>query len=531
MNTKDNENIGLKSILVSYLLHWKLFAAAFVFSLILGILYLLLYPKTYEMTASVLIQDEKDSGGSFGLGEAAGIMKSFGLGNISSGTINLEDELQIFKSNELFRKMILELGLHVEYVKPFTFGYKLYNSSDVRLTTDTLTQTTLSETVEFFVRHKSGKIQVKTETRSGGKKSFEFTTLPAEIPLPQGTFILDYAAENVNKTVSSIDITYRPLSHVAEDLLNDFFIDDYSKTATIIELTYADYEPKRGIAMLESLIKQYNEQAYTYKKKEMNKSVAYYDERIDSIMGQLLNIEMLIEKYKHANKMTDILIDVQFFADQMKEIQVKLLELGAKSHAVSLMSDFVKKEENHYNLVPLILDLESGEKNPIVMYNEILLERLRILQNSEKGHPLIETLTQKADELRGNVVLTIENARKSTELAIADLKNKEDMLYARMGSFPLQEREFIDLKRQQEILQGVYLLLLQKREESALAADNEHDRGRVIESPYTKSKPVGPRKLYAAFFIFLFTLVIPVGYLFCKEQFIALKEEYLKTRK
>lgn len=34
MEVKDNETIGLKSIIVRYLLHWKLFLGVFLFSII-----------------------------------------------------------------------------------------------------------------------------------------------------------------------------------------------------------------------------------------------------------------------------------------------------------------------------------------------------------------------------------------------------------------------------------------------------------------------------------------------------------------
>ena len=92
MEVKDNETIGLKSIIVRYLLQWKLFLGVFLFSIIPAVLYLIYYPRTYEMMARIQIQEDKDlGGGSFGLGEAAGLMKSFGLGGGSSSVINIED--------------------------------------------------------------------------------------------------------------------------------------------------------------------------------------------------------------------------------------------------------------------------------------------------------------------------------------------------------------------------------------------------------------------------------------------------------
>ena len=57
---KDKEVISLKNIIIYYLDHWKLFVGAGAFSLVLAVLYLILYPKTYEIMSVVKIQDEKE---------------------------------------------------------------------------------------------------------------------------------------------------------------------------------------------------------------------------------------------------------------------------------------------------------------------------------------------------------------------------------------------------------------------------------------------------------------------------------------
>ena len=62
----------------------------------------------------------------------------------------------------------------------------------------------------------------------------------------------------------------------------------------------------------------------------------------------------------------------------------------------------------------------------------------------------------------------IDNTKKGLTLTRDDLKKKEQMLLNKMGAIPQQERVYVDLKRQQEIYQGVYLVLLQKKEDAAL---------------------------------------------------------------
>lgn len=83
--------------------------------------------------------------------------------------------------------------------------------------------------------------------------------------------------------------------------------------------------------------------------------------------------------------------------------------------------------------------------------------------------------------------------------SIKDVKAKEQEIYSKMNNYPVAERQFVELKRRQEIIQGVYLILLQKREETALILGQTRDKARVIDPAYVKSKPVGPRKLFAAY--------------------------------
>ena len=526
----DNETIGLKSIIVKYLLQWKLFIWAFVVSIIFAVLYLILYPRTFEMNASVQIQEDYDSGGAgLNMGDAAGIMRSFGLGSLGGGDINIDDELTIINSNQFFRDIISELGLNVEYSYPFTPIYRPYNTSEIVITTDAVTEALLSVGVSFEVRIKNGKIKVKTSTLDGDKKH-EFDSLPAEIVIPEGRFTLSHRDENNKPDNLKINVDYLPVSHAAESMLKGILIEEYSKRTNAITLSYEDHEKLRGLDILNTVIKHYNYKTYDHKKNKMTKILEYYDSRIDSTVTELLSIEQIIGNYKVENKLTDIYSDILFYSEQMKQIQIKNMELGVQSHAISLMSDFINDPENKYNLVPVLMNVESGENaGSLTVYNEVLLERSRIINNSSIDHPLVSSLSLRADNLRESVHNTINNAKKTIDLSIKDLENKEKLILNEMRNYPEQERKFIDLKRKQEILQGMYLILLQKREEAVLAIGNNQDRGYVIEAPYVKKKSVAPRKLYAAIGMMFFTLIIPVIFLFIKEQYISLRDEIKKT--
>ncbi|MDR1500671.1 MAG: tyrosine protein kinase [Tannerellaceae bacterium] len=530
METKDNEVIGLKGVILKYMVYWKFFLAVFVISFIPAIAYLVYYPRTYEIMARIQIAEGHDLGSAgLGMSEAAGLMRSFGLNSIAKGALNIEDELGLMTSNALLKKMVSSLGVNVDYKRPHSF-YRLYDENPYVLTAGEATADRLSDKILFAVRHKDGLIHINTKSDMYGKHSFTFTSLPATITLPEGDFLLDRTMQKVKGEDQDINITFRPAGHVAEQIEKDFVIEDVSKASTMIELSCMDYERKRGIMMLNKIIELYNEATKTYSDIENSKTITYLDLRIDTIIGALQYVEKDIATYKNANTLTDVEQDVTFYVEQMRDIQVKLIELESQSHLVEIMDRFVKDPGNKYSLVPALLNQES-ENSPLTLYNNMLVERARVTQNSNVDNPLVISLTQQVDQLRESVFSSISNARQATQQAIEEVKRKERAIFDKMESFPAKEREFVELKRQQEVLQGLYLILLQKREETALSLDLEHDKARIIDPAFVKSKPIAPRKLHAAIGIMLLTLIIPVSYLFFKEQLDVLRRGYAGMQK
>lgn len=522
METNDKENIGLLPIIVDYLRHWKLILLCGFLSLIVAVLYLLLYPKTYEITARVLIQNNQSalSTGSMGLGEAAGLMKSFGLGGIgSAGGISIDNEIATFSTNKLIKDAVVDLHLYTEYTPVFQFWYKMYGEEPVNVICDSVTIANLEEDISFKVSaSKNGKVKIQSETKNE-KLKFQFENFPAVVELKQGRFVFNRTA-NGDKSFS-VKVNIYPPSWVAEDLMDEINIDDYSKTADIIEFTCTDHEKERAKDLLNTLIALYNKEAFVYKRSLSEASDAFLENRINNLLDELDKIERKIEKYKTANKITDVLYDIQYYAEYMKELNVKIIEAEAQANMIDLMDEFVKNPENKYKLVPsLLIAGQEGEGSPLYLYNQALLERERIIKSSSTDeNPLAGAITLQVDRLRESVFQMIENARLNMAQTHKSLKEREAQLLSKMGEVPEHERVYVDYKRQQEILQGVYLILLQKREEIAISMGENIEKAKVLDPAFVKKKPIGPRKLYAAIIAMALTLIFSVGWLFCKKQF------------
>jgi uncharacterized protein involved in exopolysaccharide biosynthesis len=535
MDIKDNETISLKSILVNYLLHWKLILGVGLTAVILAVLYLVFYPKTYETIARVQIQDENNplSSGGLALGDAAGIMKSFGLGGISAGSIVIDDEIATFTSNHLLCKMIYKLGLYAEYTKPCSF-YRLYEEKPLTVTADSAIICQLEYEIEFKVVSSAGKIDVKAivESGNGRKESFHFASLPATVKMKEGEFVFNHTPLGRSDPDYTLNITIRPLTSVSDDLVNEFTIEEISKTSNVIEFLTTDYERRRSKDMFNTLIALYNERAQEYKNELALHSIAFLNARIDSVTNELFVIEKKIEEYKAKNKITIVESDVQYYIEYMRDLQTKMIEAEAQSHTIKLMDSFVKDKANRYKIIPSLLSAgQDSETNPFSLYNQALLERERLIRNSGEDNPLLPSLNAQIDKLREGVCQMIDNACQSVQLVINELKEKERSLFSRMGEVPQQERIYVDYKRSQEILQGMYLILLQKREEIVLSIAQTKEKAKIIDPAFNTPRPIAPRKLYAAIGIVFFTLLITVGWIYGKEQLTGLIEEFQKANK
>lgn len=526
---EDKEIIGLKQIIIGYLFHWKLFLGAFVISLILGIVYLVFYPTTYQIVSVIQLQEDKDLGSAgFGLGEAAGIMKSFGLGGVSSSTINMEDELAELTSNSLVTQAVKSLGLNISYRRAYSI-YKEYENSPIVFTIDPTCIPPKDDIIEFDVRSKNGKINIDVESKKIKKQNFVFEALPALIPLEGCNFILNYKNEKVQSF--HIIAEYSPASWKAESLIDDFIAEELSKISNVVEISYDDYERMRALDFMNKLIELYNKQGIDFKKEESFRAVDFLSSRIDSITTALSDIEIEISKYKRLNKLTVVEADVMFYSEQMKELQIKLIELEAQSNLVSMLDSFILDPNNKYSMVPVLLSAGNEKEGVISAYNTLLLERARVIQNSNMDNPLVTSLSEQADEMRGSVFGTIRNTREGINLSLRDLKNKEALLLEKMRDFPVQEYDYLQMKRQQEIYQGIYLILLQKREELLLSIGHSKPKARVLDEAFVKAKPIGPRKLYAAIGMLLFTIIVPVVFLFGRDQFKSLLALYKEMDK
>ncbi len=530
---KKQEEISLKKLLLNLFDHWKLVLGCFLFSLVLAVIYLVFYPTTYEFMSRIQIREDETSASAglpIGGGDMAGLMQTFGMGSLG-GSINMDDERKFFTTYELLKDVVEETKIQVEYTRPYSF-IKLYGQTPFTVCYSPKNDKPLMKAPKFIVKKKKdGSFVVTKKVKKGRTEKFAFKQLPATITTDEGQF--DFATDGtVEETSYTYHVKVSPAGWIAEDLMDEIGVDVAAKNSYIVELLIQDHDLARGCDVLNSLMKHYNERISGFRNRDAKKQLAYLDEKIEETKQILLNDEALIEQFKASHKMTMLEADVKMMADGLVTLNEKIIEVESNRHITSLLKEYINNPANKFELVPALYSPTEGEqKSTIANYNETLLERNRLknLSKTDKN-PMINSLEKQLETLRANVNAMIDNSDQSLQLALQDLKAKESDFMKKIKDVPQQERRFVDLKRNQEINQAIYLILVQKRENVQMSMDESKDRGRIVDAAYIKQKPVAPRKLFAALGIIAFTLLIPLLIMMVTKEIREFLAEYKKRR-
>ena len=514
---QPEEQVNIQEILFRYLIHWPWFVVSVIICIACAWGYLRLATPVYNISATVLIKDDKKGGGASMSSE----LEKIGLDGFVSSSNNVDNEIEVLKSKSLAREVVNNLGLFVTYKDEDEFpSRELYRTSPVvaSLTPQEAEKLSAPMEVEMTLFPHGGMDALITAKDKEYRKHFE--KLPAVFPTDEGTVAFfeskDTLAVNQVKEGSKERhikaFINRPFS-VAKGYANSLSIAPTSKTTSVVVVSLKNTNIRRGRDYINKLLEMYNINANNDKNEVAQKTAEFIDERIGIISMELGSTEQDLENFKRSAGITDLSSEAQIALTGNAEYEKKRVENQTQINLVMDLQRYMKG--NEYEVLPSNIGLQdAASAGAIDRYNQMLVERERLLRTSTENNPAIINLDTSIRAMRTNVQATLDATLKGLQITKEDLAREAGRYSRRINDAPTQERQFVSIARQQEIKAGLYLMLLQKREENAITLAATANNAKIIDEALADDSPVSPKRMTIYLAALIFGIGIPVGIIY-----------------
>lgn len=518
---------SFQNIFATLILNWQWFLLTMFIFLCGALIYLRYTTPTYSVSARVLIKEDKNSRRS-----NTNMLASMQDLGFMTNSVGLENEMEILQSNLLLRDAVMDMKLYAEYFskgyvkKNLVYGTQPINVDMDRASLDALDQVLLEETrsMELVMTRKDQIIEVSGTLLKNGKPSGSFNKeikrLPATCQTEYG--MLTFTKNTIAK-VDSLEGTWIvsivPPMSVARKYLSAMSVAATSKQTDIAEITLKDANYKRGIDFLRALVICYNRQANADKNEIAMKTEKFINERIEKINDELGSTESKLQNYKKANELIDLQMDAAQSLQMTNQYSTKLTEATSQIQLLDYLREFVENPANQYNIIPSNVGMTDAASTALITnYNQCVQERNRYLQTASSHAPQVQTLTATLDQLKTSIHSALTQARRTAEIQRKSIQDEYAKYQGRIGRSPEQERVLTEIGRQQDVRSGLYLMLLQKREENSISLAATVDKGKLIDNPQFDGL-VSPKRAIILLAALVLGFVLPLCVLFLLSFF------------
>lgn len=515
---EEESGFDIKAILTKLLIYWKWFVVSVVVCVACAFVYLRHATPVYRIQASVMINDNKK--GSFQNQMMA--IQDFGF---MGTTASIDNEIEVLRSKSMIKRAVLDKEFYKVYsIKGRVMGRVIYGKYPVNLSIsqEDLDNMQRGITLEITQPDDSTSYMVTYEYEDLYGEVYEYkkkvSALPYVVESPVGQLILSKGEADYLTPDQTLYISVVPPIRMAKSFLSNLSIEPTSKTTSVAYISLLDVNKARGVDFVNSLVAAYNRENNNDKNIVALKTAEFIEERLNKVEDELNATENAMAEFKRSSGLTNLTGDAQKVLEGNSEYEKKRVEINTQLNLVTYLREYVNDPKNKLQAIPVNVGLkETSLVTSINKYNEGVIERNRLLRTASESNPAVLDLTVSLDLMAQAVKTSVESLYESLTIQKRDVEKEANKYESKIGNAPTQEKVLEEYKRQQEVKAGLYLMLLQKREENSIALAATADNAKIIDAALANDLPVAPKKSMILLVALVLGCAIPVAVIYLME--------------
>lgn len=524
---EEKSSFDFATIYTALILNWKWFVLSLIICMGAAHIYLRYATPIYQSAAKLLIKDDEGSRSSFKGGNS--IMSATNLGIISNSN-GIDNEMEILKSRTLAQQTVYDLKLYVNYRHEGKLkDHILYGDQEVNIDMDLEHLKKLNAPMNLKITregrnyHVTGSYNVPIDNNSFNPEAVNidktFSALPATIGTRVGVVRFTQNGNYMLRDGESLKATMIAPEIAAGKYVGNLNVTESSKTTTIVDLVLNDEIPQRAIDYLKQLAIVYNRQANEDKNEIAVRTEQFINQRLEKINAELGSTEGQLENYKKRNNMVELKTNATQAVANADQYAQKLSEANTQVALLDELTKYMNEPSNRHQPIPSNVGLSDASATSLINeYNKIALQRNQLLHSASENSPTVTPLTAQLDDLNSSIKRAMTQARAGLKIQRNSIAAQAGKYEGQINNTPEQERMLTQIGRQQEVKSGLYLMLLQKREENSISLAATADKGKLIDTPVFAGK-VTPKNSIIMLIALILGLAIPAGILFLLEFF------------
>lgn len=524
---EEKSSFDFATIYTVLILNWKWFVLSLIICMGAAHIYLRYATPIYQSAAKLLIKDDEGSRSSFKGGNS--IMSATNLGIISNSN-GIDNEMEILKSRTLAQQTVYDLKLYVNYRHEGKLkDHVLYGDQEVNIDMDMEHLKKLNAPMNLKITregrnyHVTGSYYVPIDNNSFKPEAVNidktFSALPATIGTRVGVVRFTQNGNYMLRDGESLKANMIAPEIAAGKYVGNLNVTESSKTTTIVDLVLNDEIPQRAIDYLKQLAIVYNRQANEDKNEIAVRTEQFINQRLEKINAELGSTEGQLENYKKRNNMVELKTNATQAVANADQYAQKLSEANTQVALLDELTKYMNEPSNRHQPIPSNVGLTDASATSLINeYNKIALQRNQLLHSASENSPTVTPLTAQLDDLNSSIKRAMTQARAGLRIQRNSIAAQAGKYEGQINNTPEQERMLTQIGRQQEVKSGLYLMLLQKREENSISLAATADKGKLIDTPVFAGK-VTPKNSIIMLIALILGLAIPAGILFLLEFF------------